>query len=304
VSVIRLISSEWLRVRSRRLVKVLTALTLIGIVVAVGIGAANSERPSDDQLARAEHRADRVAEDCIAQGGYGEVEPGGDVEAFCRELAEPSHFLDESPMRRSDLPELVRGSAFVAILLGLVIGASSVGASWQSGTMTTILSWEPRRVRVALVRAGVVAAGCFALVALLFASLAAVFWLATGLRGLSATPPGWGAEVIEVVARVSALASCASVIGGAIAMLGRNTAAALGAVFVYLAVLEGIVRGLRPAVGRVLLGDSVAAVVIGNDMQLGDGSVVTPARAATVVAAYTLGLLAIATVSFRVRDVH
>lgn len=39
-------------------------------------------------------------------------------------------------------------------------------------------------------------------------------------------------------------------------------------------------------------------------MQLGDGSVVTPARAALVVAADTLGLLAIATVSFRVRDVQ
>jgi hypothetical protein len=302
--VIRLISSEWLRVRSRRLVKVLTALTVIGIVVAVGIGAVNSHRPSDDELARAERRADLAAEDCIAQRGYGEVEPGGDVEAFCREFAEPSRFLDDAPIRRSELPELVRGSAFVAILLGLVIGASAMGASWQSGTMTTILSWEPRRVRVAVVRAAVVAAACFVLVVVLFAVLAAVFWLATGLRGLVSTPPGWGAETIGAIARVSALAACASVIGGAIAMVGRNTAAALGVVFVYLAVLEGIVRGLEPGLGRVLLGDNIAAVVIGDDMQLGDGSVVTPAGAAVIVAAYTLGLWAIATVSFRVRDVQ
>jgi hypothetical protein len=302
--VIRLISSEWLRVRSRRLVKVLTALAVIGIVVGIGIGAVNSHRPTDDELAQARRRADLAVEDCIAQGGYGEVEPGGDVEGFCREFADPSLFLESSPMRRSDLPELVRGSAFVAILLGLVIGASAVGASWQSGTMTTILSWEPRRVRFALVRAAVVAVACAVLVVVLFAVFAAVFWLATGLRGVTDTPPEWGAETIETIARVAALAACASVIGGAIAMIGRNTAAALGAVFVYLAVLEGIVRGLRPAIGRFLLSDSIAAVVIGSEMRLGDGSVVTPARAAVVVAAYTLGLWAIATVAFRARDVQ
>jgi hypothetical protein len=302
--VIRLISSEWLRVRSRRLVKVLTALAVIGIVVGIGIGAVNSHRPTDDELAQARRRADLAVEDCIAQGGYGEVEPGGDVEGFCREFADPSLFLESSPMRRSDLPELVRGSAFVAILLGLVIGASAVGASWQSGTMTTILSWEPRRVRFALVRAAVVAAACAVLVVALFAVFAAVFWLATGLRGVTDTPPEWGAETIETIARVAALAACASVIGGAIAMIGRNTAAALGAVFVYLAVLEGIVRGLRPAIGRFLLSDSIAAVVIGSEMRLGDGSVVTLARAAVVVAAYTLGLWAIATVAFRARDVQ
>ncbi len=301
---IRLISSEWLRVRSRRLVKVLTALAVIGIVVGIGIGAVNSHRPTDDELAQARRLADLAVDDCIAQGGYGEVGQGNDVEEFCRGFADPSRFLESSPMRRSDFPELVRGSAFVAILLGLVIGASAVGASWQSGTMTTILSWEPRRVRFALVRAAVVAVACFVLVVALFAVFAAVFWLATALRGVTVTPSGWGAETIEVVARVAALAACASVIGGAIAMIGRNTAAALGAVFVYLAVLEGIVRGLRPAIGRFLLSDSIAAVVIGSEMRLGDASVVTPARAALVVAAYTLGLLAIATVSFRARDVQ
>jgi hypothetical protein len=264
----------------------------------------NSHRPTESELAQARRQADLAVEDCIAQGGYGEVEPGGDVEGFCREFADPSLFLESSPMRRSDLPELVRGSAFVAILLGLVIGASAVGASWQSGTMTTILSWEPRRVRFALVRAAVVAAACAVLVVALFAVFAAVFWLATGLRGVTDTPPEWGAETIETIARVAALAACASVIGGAIAMIGRNTAAALGAVFVYLAVLEGIVRGLRPAIGRFLLSDSIAAVVIGSEMRLGDGSVVTPARAAVVVAAYTLGLWAIATVAFRARDVQ
>ena len=144
---IGLISSEWLRMRSRRLVKVLAVLALLGIVVAVVIGAIQSQRPSAGALALAERQAERVFDDCVAQDGFGAVEPGGDVDAFCREQADPSFFLAEQPLRLSELPDILRGTAFVAILIGLVIGASAVGASWQTGTMTTILTWEPRRAK-------------------------------------------------------------------------------------------------------------------------------------------------------------
>ncbi|MBA3764023.1 MAG: hypothetical protein H0X05_00760 [Actinobacteria bacterium] len=304
---IGLISSEWLRMRSRRLVKVLAVLTLLGIVVAVVIGAIQSQRPSAGALALAERQAERVLDDCVAQDGFGAVEPGGDVDAFCREQADPSFFLAEQPLRLSELPDILRGTAFVAILIGLVIGASAVGASWQTGTMTTILTWEPRRTRVALVRAAVFALGTVALIAVLFALFTGLFFVATTLRGLTATPDGWARELVGVAARVSALAGAASIIGGAIAMLGRNSAAALGGVFVYLSVLEGIVRGLRPALGRLLLGDNIATVVIGDDLMIGNGfttTTITPSRAALVVAVYTFGLLAAATASFRVRDVQ
>ena len=251
---IGLLSSEWLRMRSRRLVRILALLALLGIVVAVVIAAVQSEPPS--------------------------------------------------PLRLSELPDILRGTAFVAILIGLVIGASAVGASWQTGTMTTILTWEPRRTRVALVRAAVVAVGTVALVAALLGVFLALFWIAASLRGLTTTPDGWASETAGVVGRISALAGTASIIGGAIAMVGRNTTAALGGVFVYLTVLEGILRGLRPALGRFLLGDNIATLVIGDSIATGDGTMITPSRAAVVVAVYALGLLAVGTASFRVRDVQ
>jgi ABC-2 type transport system permease protein len=312
--VIGLISSEWLRMRSRRLVKVLAVLALLGIVAAVLIGGVQSRKPSDGDLAGAERRAERAYDECVAQDAYGISEPGLDVEVFCREQADPSSFLSPTPLQLSEMPEILRGTAFLAILIGLVIGASAVGASWQTGTVTTILSWEPRRMRVLLVRVTVVAIGVVALVTILLGILTALFWVATSLRGIATTPSGWTRELVGVVARVSALAGAASIIGGAIAMLGRNTAAALGAAFVYLAVLEGIVRGLRPALGRFLLGDSITTVVIGHDRQIFDPSAmtssgtaaltITPLRAALVVAVYALGLLALAAASFRARDVQ
>lgn len=300
---IRLVSSEWLRVRSRRLVKVLAALALAGIVVAVVVGGAQSHRPSAEDLAQARRQAEVAIRDCVAQGGFGAVEPGSDTEDFCRREIEVSIFLAERPMRLSELPETLRGTAFIAILIGLVIGASAVGASWQSGTITTILTWEPRRVRVALVRASVVAVAVFVLVVSLLGTLVVLFWVAATLRGLTSSPPGWGSEVVGVAVRVSVLAAAASVIGGAIAMLGRNTAAALGGVFLYLALLEGLVRGLRPALGRFLLGDNIAAAVIGKDVTSG-ATTLTPGRAWVVVAIYTLGLSAAAAVAFRLRDVQ
>ncbi|HEX7247594.1 MAG TPA: hypothetical protein VF351_05775, partial [Actinomycetota bacterium] len=229
---------------------------------------------------------------------------------FCRDQADPSSFLSPTPLQLSEMPEILRGTAFLTILIGLVIGASAVGASWQTGTMTTILSWEPRRARVLLVRVSIVALGVIALVVILLGIFIALFWAATSLRGLTTTPPGWSRELVGVVVRVASLAGAASIIGGAIAMLGRNTAAALGAVFVYLAVLEGIVRGLRPALGRFMLGDNIAAVVIGHDVQTVGGPdglstmTITPLRATVVVAVYALGLLALATASFRARDVQ
>ncbi len=290
--------------RSRRLVKVLAALALLGIVVAVVIGAAQSKRPRADAVALAERRADRAFDECLANDAFGAVEPGGDVASFCEQQADPSLFLDEQPLRLSEFPEILRGTSFVAILTGLVIGASAVGASWQTGTMTTILAWEPRRTRVALARATVVCAGTIALIAALLGIFLALFWVATSLRGLTATPDGWASETAGVLGRISALAGAASVIGGAIAMVGRNTTAALGGVFVYVTVLEGILRGLRPALGRFLLGDNIATLVIGDSIAVGDGTTITPPRAAIVVAVYALGLLAVGTASFRIRDVQ
>ena len=231
------------------------------------------------------------------------MEPGGDVDAFCREQADPSSYLPGQPLPLSELPEILRGLSFIAILIGLVIGASAVGASWQSGTITTILTWEPRRSRVALVRAVVVAVGVFVLVAVLLGVFAALFWTATSLHGVTSTPDGWASDLAGVLARVSALAAAASIIGGAIAMIGRNTAAALGGVFVYLAVFEGVLRGLRPGLGWFLLGDNIAAVVSGRGLSIADGTL-TAGRAGVTVAVYTFGLLAVATAWFRVRDVQ
>ena len=70
-----------------------------------------------------------------------------------------------------------------------------------------------------------------------------------------------------------------------------------------LAVIEGVLRGIRPSLGWFLLGDNIAVVVNGSGLSIGDGTL-TATRGAVTVAAYSLGLLALAVVWFRTRDVQ
>ncbi len=303
---IGLLSSEWLRMRSRRLVKVLAALALFGIVAAVVIGAVQSERPSADAVALAERRADRAFDECLDNDGFGAVEPGGDIDSFCEQQADPSLFLDEQPLRLSELPEILRGTSFVAILIGLVIGASAVGASWQTGTMTTILAWEPRRTRVALARAAVFAARARSRSSLCcWASSLALFWIATSLRGLTSTPGGWASET----ARRRSCRSRRS--RGRFHHRRRDR--------------HGRVATPRPRSVRSSSTWPCSRASCGGCGPRSDGSCsvttsrrwssattsrwatgrsITPSRAAVVVAVYAFGLLAVATASFRIRDVQ
>src|SRR4051794_21521017 len=43
-------------------------------------------------------------------------------------------------------------SAFFLLIGGIIGGAAVAGAEWRAGTITTVLTWEPRRVRLNLTR--------------------------------------------------------------------------------------------------------------------------------------------------------
>jgi ABC-2 type transport system permease protein len=304
--VIRLARSESLRFRSRRLVKVFVVIGLVGVVIGVGFAVSQSSPPSEEQVARAEARRDRVVARCIKQGGFGEVPPGGDAEGFCESAIRIEDFLAEDYLKLQDLPEYMLAAAFIVILVGLVIGASMVGASWQTGTITTILAWEPRRLRWFLTRLVVTAAGVFVLAVLLLAFFGLAVLAGSALRGSTTVEAGWLAEAAGTAVRIAAVTAAVAAVGGAVAMIGRNTAAALGAVFVYMAVIESLVRGFRPALSRFMLGDNIASFVSGTPIELNTRvpMAVTPGRGGVVMLVYALVLTAVALVMLRTRDVN
>ena len=91
-------------------------------------------------------------------------------------------------------------------------------------------------------------------------------------------------------------------LGVALATLGRNTAFAFGAVFAWVAVIEGVIRGLRPGWAQYLWGEN-----IGDRRGVGQMKNVEftrgPVLALVTLVVYTAVLVAAATIVFQRRDI-
>ena len=302
----RLLASELLRFRSRRLVVVLLAASLGGSLVGAVIAAVQSTRPTDAVRAAALDQAERQFRRCMnTDYGYEEFEES--QEEICRENAGNPAFYMPSHLALVRLPDTLEGISSLTSVLGLVIGASVVAVSWQTGTIGTILTWEPRRLRWFAARMLVVGFGVFAITMVIVAFLSSALAIAAALRGSTLLTEGWWADAVATSLRVAVIAGIAALIGGAVAAVGRHTAAALGVVFVYAAVLEGLLRAFRPLWSPWLLGDNIVSFVAWQTTELGvvSGSyVLSPGRAAFVIVGYTVLALALACTSVRIRDVQ
>lgn len=249
-----LVRSELRRIWSRRMVRVLAVLSLVGSAVGVTIATINSHAGSGIQL--------------------------------------------------SGLTDILRGTSFIVFVLGLMIGGSSVGADWQQGTMATLLTWEPRRVRVFVTRAAVVTCFVFVLAVFLLASLSLMFAAGAALRGGTGGTGGtWLRDVVGTTLRIGVASAVGAALALAIGMVGRNTAAALGVVFGYLAVAESLLRALVPKISGVLFSSNVVVFIDGRSGISETGSVITVGRASITMGVYAGVLLLIALLLFRTRDV-
>lgn len=263
---IRLIRSEALRLLSRRMLRGLALLAVAGIVLACVIAAINGHRPTASVVA----------------AGF-----------------------DDGRPRLADLPGILKGTSFILIAIGLVVGASSVGADWQQGTMATLLTWEPRRVRVFVVRLLTIAVVVTLLTVVLLALLSLGLALVASTRGSTVgTDDAWFRAVVGTILRISVVASLTAVLGAAIAGIGRHTAAAMGAVFVYLAVVESLLRGLVPRWVPNMLSSGMVVFIDGRAGDPGNGAVLSVERALATVVVYAVVFAVLATTLFRVRDVN
>jgi ABC-2 type transport system permease protein len=305
--VIALLRSEARRLRSRRLVWILTILALLGILVGVSIAAATSHRPTPAQEAAAQENYQSQIAQCVSAGAPpGEVPTGESLSSYCAQQVGPP--VVEHALILASLPDFLKGTSFILIVIGLVIGASLVGADWQSGTMGTLLTWESRRIRLLLTRALVVAVSMFLLAVFLQVVLSLGIWGAASIRGSTiGTGGGFVHSVVGVMLRIGVMAALISLVGVAVSTVGRTTGAALGVVFVYLALVESLLHGLVPRIARWLLSVNTAVFVDGKAQNVSDSSarsvVVTPGHATFVVIAYAAILMAVATAFFRSRDV-
>ena len=194
-------------------------------------------------------------------------------------------------------------ASFFLLLGGFFAGSSVAGAEWRSGTVTTVLTWEPRRVRLQLTRT----AACATLAALIAFALQIVFLAAllpaTLANGSTAhINGGWWLSLFGAMVRTSVLTSIAAVLGVALATLGRNTAFAIVTVFTWIVVVEGTIRSLKPGLSRFLWSENLGTILPWT--QLRDAPFRRgPVLALASVLAYAGVFVVAATVAFQSRDV-
>jgi ABC-type transport system involved in multi-copper enzyme maturation permease subunit len=217
---------ELRRALSRRLVRMLVLVALVGIV-AIAIGAWVT---SDADSPTAYSAAD------IWSG----VDDSGDANTL-------------------------GSTSALFLFMGLLGGASFIGAEYRAGTIGTLLTWEPRRLRVIaakLIAAGVVAGLLYLVLQAVLA--AALVGVASGAGTTDGVDADFYVRLGGLLVRGALLTAGCAILGGSLAALGRNTTAALGIVLGYLLVVENILRGLRPGWDEWLVIDNLFLVLVGR----------------------------------------
>jgi ABC-2 type transport system permease protein len=307
----RLVRAELRRIAARRLVRVTLLLCAIAIVlggcVAFATTGSLSEAKFDQRVRVAQAQQDAQEAQvsaCLRAHGISDGDRGqisDQIATACFPATQLTGAHDPR-FHRARLKNLLQGTAGVVAIIGWALGASLVGAEFASRGMTTTLTWETRRLHVIGAKAAVVVSmvAAFAALALIAVSLALLPALMFHGAPVRADDPSF-ATVAGVIVRGAALAALASGMGFAIAGLGRNTAAALGAGFAYIIVLENILgNSLRGWRRWLLLGNAIVFLAGREGVDVPGRSVL---GAGLFLAAVTATLLIAAAGVFKTRDV-
>lgn len=304
-----LFSTEVRRLLARRLVRVMAivaALVVIigGVVVFIQSDDKVSSRTTSTSRA-IPYEAYESGETCFQDE---------DGSTRCEVIVEPGagNFEEDKRFHYTDLWKkndggdpggILSGFTIWILLLGVVMGASAIGAEWKAGTITTLLTWEPRRTRVLVAKvlaAAAVAAGFSLLVYLLvFAAYAPAALLQGTTEGVNGE---WLRGAVGLTIRSALMTSVVSTLGFAISSLGRNTSAGVTVTFAYFTIGENLLRFQWPGWQPWLLGENIFTVLLGQspyDLENAN----SPIGAGIIVACYVTVFLFAAIAVFRTRDV-
>ncbi len=197
---------------------------------------------------------------------------------------------------------LTVGALFL-VVGAAICGASVAGAEWRAGTITTVLTWEPSRVRLHMARTVSALVLAFAIgfvleVLFLASTLPAVLTHGTtdGVDG------AWWWSLILAMSRVALIASLVAVLAVSVATIGRNTSAALVVLAAWALVVERVVAGFRPQLARFMVSENVATVIPWAQME-GVEFQRPPVVALTALVGYLIAVVAAATALFERRDI-
>ena len=327
-----LLASEWTRALSRRSVR---WLVLLGVVAVVGIGAlllltTARVSPGDLDRAAAQYLAEQQMyyDDCVSSAGQ-----AANLEEICYRPSEEDAranalwMLDRRPFDDSSMSGLVGFAGGLGAVICLMLGATSGGADWGARTMGLLLSWEPRRLRVLLVRLSVVVVLALVAQALLVAvgvgigaAIAAVHGMDPALSQvvdpMASAPVDLG-DAAGFAVRWLAVGLLAGAAGYGVAMATRSTGWALGASAGFMLVVESLVQALWPWGSQWLVQTNTFAwlqgglevtvrrvAASGGPYDALPGTIwLSEGRALATLGAMVLAVLVVAGILLRTRDV-
>lgn len=321
-----LFRAESHRFSSRRFIRWLLLLSVVAYVVILPLVALTQfSKPTAGALEDAERRRDEVIaeqntfrEECLNDPNR----PEGPVEEFCGPEFDESNvrtadFIDKPPFELAEgLPAGAIATAVATAMLAFLIGATFVGAEWSSRSMVALLFWEPRRLKVMGVKLAVTALYA----ALLAVVTQAVWWgsaeiMARTRGNRDGLPADFWPDLFGQQGRAVLFVVLTALLGFGIANLIRNTAAALGAGFVYIVIIENVVRGFFPKWQPWLLVENVSGllsrdghtVFIYENDPIGDGVrevLVSNVRGGLVLGILTAVIVVSGVLLFKRRDLH
>lgn len=324
----RLLGVELRRLFSRGLV----VLTMVGAIVAsllLLLGVWQSSQPmSDSELAYAEEmyeqeleRWEEHGEEAVAQCREDEEREaeltGQAVDFGCEQMApQREWYVWGAPPLEDSMPNTLGGVAPLLVFVTALIGATFTAAELSTGSMSTWLSFEPRRLRV---YASKVLAAALGVVPVALLSVLVVVTGAYLIGDHVGLADGFGstewADAAWTGLRLLGLGVLSALAGAALGFLLRHTAAVLGVGLVYL-IGEQMVAGLLPGTRPWVLTTNISGwvrngtVYYTDDCTTGAGGTVCEmvehtlsfAHSAVYLLAVTVVVLAVGALVFRRRD--
>jgi hypothetical protein len=253
---VSLASAESRRLFKRRFTKlILLGVFLVLAAVAAGTFFSN-QQVTETQIAQAKADANRdyqqglqlAAQEkakCLAAPGTPDA---ANWPADCDQLYTPTPedydhvwYMPETFEFVAEFPDMISVFAVVLAAAAFLVGASFVGAEWNSGGMMNLLLWRPRRLQVLGTKLAVFL-GWFTGVTLLLAAVwTGVFRLIAEWRGTTEKLTSGAWQSIGLMGlRGLGLILAGAALGFALASLGRHTGMALGALVAIGAVQIGV----------------------------------------------------------------